>query len=159
MNRIAIAAAALAAASAGIAFAQQGPKPEDEIRYRQSVMNVIGRAMGPMGAMAQGKAPFNAAVAQKNSALVESLIALPYNSFGPGTDKGAPTKADPKIWTESAKFKQIRRGRAEGRGQPRRHREGRRRGEVQGRVRRGRRRRARAATTTSARRNSATDQA
>jgi cytochrome c556 len=105
MNRIAIAAAVLAAASTGIAFAQQGPKPEDEIRYRQSVMNVIGRAMGPMGAMAQGKAPFNAAVAQKNSALVESLIALPYNSFGPGTDKGAPTKADPKVWTESAKFK------------------------------------------------------
>jgi cytochrome c556 len=107
MNRIAIAAAALAAASAGIAFAQQGPKPEDEIRYRQSVMNVMGRAMGPMGAMAQGKAPFNAAVAQKNSALVESLIGLPWNSFGPGTDKGAPSKADPKIWTESAKFKKA----------------------------------------------------
>lgn len=110
MNRIAIAAAALAAASAGIAFAQQGPKPEDEIRYRQSVMNVMGRAMGPMGAMAQGKAPFNAAVAQKNSALVESLVGLPWNSFGPGTDKGAPTKADPKIWTESAKFKQAAEG-------------------------------------------------
>jgi cytochrome c556 len=107
MNRIAIAAAALAAASAGIAFAQQGPKPEDEIRYRQSVMNVIGRAVGPMGAMAQGKAPFNASVAQKNSALVESLIGLPWNSFGPGNDKGAPTKADPKIWTDSAKFKQA----------------------------------------------------
>jgi cytochrome c556 len=110
MNRIAIAAAALAAASAGIAFAQQGPKPEDEIRYRQSVMNVMGRAMGPMGAMAQGKAPFNAAVVQKNSALVDSLIALPFNSFGPGTDKGAPTKADPKIWSESAKFKQAAEG-------------------------------------------------
>lgn len=110
MNRIALAAAALAAASAGIAFAQQGPKPEDEIRYRQSVMNVMGRAMGPMGAMAQGKAPFNAAVVQKNSALVESLIGLPFNSFGPGTDKGAPTKADPKIWSESAKFKQAAEG-------------------------------------------------
>jgi len=107
---IATAAAALAAASAGIAFAQQGPKPEDEIRYRQSVMNVIGRAVGPMGAMAQGKAPFNAAVVQKNSALVESLIGLPFNSFGPGTDKGAPTKADPKVWSESAKFKQAAEG-------------------------------------------------
>jgi cytochrome c556 len=110
MNRIAIAAAALAATCAGIAFAQQGPKPEDEIRYRQSVMNVIGRAVGPMGAMAQGKAPFNAAVVQKNSALVESLIGLPFGSFGPGTDKGAPTKADPKIWTESAKFRQAGEG-------------------------------------------------
>jgi cytochrome c556 len=106
MKRFAFAAAVLAATSAGIASAQQGPKPEDEIRYRQSVMNVIGRAMGPMGAMAQGKAPFNAAVAQKNSALVETLLALPWNSFGPGTDKGAPTKADPKIWQDTARFKQ-----------------------------------------------------
>ena len=105
MNRIALVVVVLAAASATLAMAQQ--KPEDEIRYRQSVMNVIGRAMGPMGAMAQGKAPFNAAVAQKNSALVESLMGLPWNSFGPGTDKGAPTKASPKIWQETARFKEA----------------------------------------------------
>lgn len=103
--RAALAAAIFAAASTGIASAQ-GPKPEDEIRYRQSVMNVIGRAMGPMGAMAQGKAPFNAAVAQKNSALVESLIGLPWSSFGPGTEKGAPNRAHANIWKEPAKFKQ-----------------------------------------------------
>jgi cytochrome c556 len=105
MIRIALAAATLAVAASSLALAQQ--KPEDEIRYRQSVMNVIGRAMGPMGAMAQGKAPFNAAVAQKNSALVETLIGLPFGSFGPGTDKGAPTKAGPKIWQEPAKFKEA----------------------------------------------------
>jgi cytochrome c556 len=99
--------AAVAAASEGFAFAQQGPKPEDEIRYRQSVMVVIGRAMGPLAAMAQGKAPFNAAVVQKNSVLIDSLIGLHWNSFGPGTDKGAPTKADPKIWVETEKFRQA----------------------------------------------------
>ena len=103
--RAALAVAILAATSAGIASAQ-GPKPDDEIRYRQSVMHVIGRAMGPMGAMAQGKAPFNAAVAQKNSALVDSLLGLPWGSFGPGTDKGAPNKAGAKIWSDAAKFKQ-----------------------------------------------------
>ncbi|HEX5628922.1 MAG TPA: cytochrome c, partial [Usitatibacteraceae bacterium] len=86
--------------------AQQGPKPESEIRYRQSVMNVTGRAMGPMGAMAQGKAPFNAALAQKNSALVETMLGLPWGSFGPGTEKGAPTKADLKVWKEADKFRQ-----------------------------------------------------
>lgn len=103
-TRIALAAAVVA--TIGTASAQQGPKPEDEIRYRQSVMNVIGRAMGPMGAMAQGKAPFNAAVAQKNSALVDTLLTLPWNSFGPGTDKGARNKADAKIWKDAAGFKQ-----------------------------------------------------
>lgn len=107
MKRIALAAAVLAATTTGLASAQQGPKPEAEIRYRQSVMNVTGRAMGPMGAMAQGKAPFNAAVAQKNSALVETMLGLPWNSFGPGTDKGAPSKADLKVWKETAKFKQA----------------------------------------------------
>ena len=107
MKRFALAAAILAATTSGIASAQQGPKPEDEIRYRQSVMTVIGRAMGPMGAMAQGKAPFNAAVVRKNSALIDSLAGLPWNSFGPGTDKGAPTKADAKVWSEAGKFKQA----------------------------------------------------
>jgi cytochrome c556 len=106
MKRIALAAAVLAATAASLATAQQGPKPEAEIRYRQSVMNVTGRAMGPMGAMAQGKAPFNAAVVQKNSALVETMLGLPWDSFGPGTDKGAPTRADLKVWSETAKFKQ-----------------------------------------------------
>ena len=101
-RRIAIAAVLVAAAS-GTAIAQQ--RPDREIRYRQSVMNVIGRAMGPMGAMAQGKIAFNAAVAQKNSALVETLIALPWDAFAPGTDKGAPTRASDKIWKEMPKFK------------------------------------------------------
>lgn len=104
-KNVATAAVLFAATVSGLAFAQA--KPEDEIRYRQSVMNVIGRAMGPMGAMAQGKAPFNAAVAQKNSALVETLLALPFNSFGPGTDKGAPNKADAKIWKDAAGFKKA----------------------------------------------------
>lgn len=105
MKRLIVATALLSTTVAGLAFAQQ--KPEDEIRYRQSVMNVIGRAMAPMGAMAQGKAPFNAAVAQRNSALVETLLSLPWNSFGPGTDKGAPTKAAPKVWAEAAKFREA----------------------------------------------------
>jgi len=74
MKRTVIAAAVIAAATAGIATAQQGPKPEDEIRYRQSVMNVVGRAMGPMGAMAQGKAPFTRRRAEER-ALIDSLLA------------------------------------------------------------------------------------
>lgn len=105
MKRITLAAAVIAATAASLAVAQQGPKPEEEIQYRQSVMTVIGRAMGPMGAMAQGKAPFNAAAAQKNSALVDTLLSLPWGSFGAGTEKVAPNKAAPAIWKDPAKFK------------------------------------------------------
>jgi cytochrome c556 len=82
-------------------------KPEDEIRYRQSVMNVMGRAFGPMINMAQDKIPYDKNVVAKNTPIVEMMAGLPWNSFGPGTDKGAPTKASPKIWTEQAKFKEA----------------------------------------------------
>lgn len=98
-----LAAAGLALAIAAGALAQG--KPEDEIRYRQSVMNVIGHAFGPMIAMAQGKIPYDKAVVAKNSNLIEALIGLPWPAFGPGTDKGAPTQASKKIWSEPAKFK------------------------------------------------------
>ena len=96
--------AAVACGVAGASFAEV--KPEDEIRYRQSVMNVIGRNFGGvLGAMAKGERPYDQAAAVKAATLVDMLSSLPANSFGPGTDKGAPTKADPKIWKDSAKFK------------------------------------------------------
>jgi cytochrome c556 len=104
-RRIAFAALLIAASSG--ASAQQGPKPEDEIVYRQSVMTVIGRAMGPLGAMAKGKMAFDPAVAQKNASLIDALMELPWHSFGPGTEKGAPTRADTRIWKDSAKFKEA----------------------------------------------------
>jgi cytochrome c556 len=101
LKQITLAAVALALTSS--AFAQV--KPEDEIRYRQSVMNVTGRAFGPMAQMAQDKAPYNKDVVVKNAAIVEMMIGLPWNSFAAGTEKGAPTKADMKVWSENAKFK------------------------------------------------------
>lgn len=97
-----LASFALSVASAAMAQA----KPEDEIRYRQSVMNVIGRNFGGvLAAMAKGERPYDQAAALRAATLVELLSTLPANSFGPGTDKGAPTKADPKIWKEPEKFK------------------------------------------------------
>ncbi|HEY0844981.1 MAG TPA: cytochrome c [Noviherbaspirillum sp.] len=100
-KHLVIALLALCAASTG--FAQV--KPEDEIRYRQSVMNVIGRAFGPMVGMAQNKIPYNKDVVAKNTQIIETLSGLPWNAFGPGTEKGAPTKADMKVWSDSTKFK------------------------------------------------------
>lgn len=95
---------AVAIGVAGVAFAQA--KPEDEIRYRQSVMNVIGRNFGGvLGAMAKGDRPYDQAAAVKAASLVDMLSTLHFDSFGPGTDKGAPTKADPAVWSDPAKFK------------------------------------------------------
>lgn len=105
LKKAVLASFALSVASAAsVAVAQV--KPEDEIRYRQSVMNVIGRNFGGvLGAMAKGERPYDQAAAVRAATLVDMLSTLPANSFGPGTDKGAPTKADPKIWQEPEKFK------------------------------------------------------
>lgn len=80
-------------------------KPEDQIRYRQSVMNVMGRSFGTLGAMAKGEMPYDKEQAVKNAAIVEMMSALPVPAFGPGTEKGAPTKADMKVWSDAEKFK------------------------------------------------------
>lgn len=101
LNQFVIASVAFGIASTAMAQA----KPEDEIRYRQSVMNVVGRAFGPMIGMAQDKIPYNKDVIAKNTNILETIIGLPWASFAAGTDKGAPTKADMKVWSDTAKFK------------------------------------------------------
>ena len=86
--------------------AAQFAKPEDAIKYRQSSLFVMGQHFGRIGAMANGKAPFDAKLAADNADVVVSMAKLPWVGFGPGTDKGGNTKAKPEIWTEQAKFKE-----------------------------------------------------
>ncbi len=101
---------ALALATACITLsapaAAEFAKAEDAIKYRQSALFVMGQHFGRIGAMANGKAPFDAKAAQENADVVASMARLPWTGFGAGTDKGAPTKAKPDIWTEQAKFKE-----------------------------------------------------
>ena len=85
----------------------QFAKPEDAIKYRQSTMSVMATHFGRLGAMANGKAPFDAKLAAENAALVETLSKLPWAAFGDGTDKGGNTKALPEVWKDSAKFKEA----------------------------------------------------
>ena len=85
--------------------AAQFAKPEDAVKYRQSSLFVMGQHFARIGAMANGRVPFDAKVATDNAEIVAAMAKLPWAGFGPGTDKGAPTKAKPEIWTEQAKFK------------------------------------------------------
>lgn len=106
LRHIALAMCAVATtATSATTYAQQAPKPEDQIRYRQSIMNVIGRQFGMLAAMAKGEVPYNKDAAVKAAGLIETLSTLPAPLFGPGLDKGAPTKAGTKIWSEPDKFK------------------------------------------------------
>lgn len=96
----------LAAVAYAVPAAAQFEKPEDAIKYRQSALFVMGQHFGRIGAMANGKIPFDAKAAQENADIVATLAKLPWAGFGPGTDKGRDTKAKPEIWTEQAKFRE-----------------------------------------------------
>lgn len=99
---IALAAALVAVAAPASA---QFAKPEDAIKYRQSALFVMSQHFGRVGAMASGRAPFDAKIAAENADIVAEMAKLPWAAFGPGTDKGN-TKAKPEVWTEQAKFKE-----------------------------------------------------
>lgn len=75
------------------------------MKYRQSALSVMGAHFARIGAMANGRVPFDAKVAADNAELVATLSKLPWAAFGPGTDKVGNTKAKPEIWAEQAKFK------------------------------------------------------
>lgn len=97
----------LALASLGVSLAFAQAKPEDQIKYRQAAMTVTARSVGVLNAIAKGDVPFNKDVAQRHAATIADISDLPFQAgaFGPGTDKAAPTKADPKVWSEPEKFK------------------------------------------------------
>ena len=106
MNRSLLAAAAAAVGLAvALPAAAQWQKPEDAIKYRQSVLTVIANHFGRIGAMAQGRVPFDAKAAAENAAIVSDLAKLPWAAFGEGTDKGMPNRSKPEIWKDAAKFK------------------------------------------------------
>jgi len=83
----------------------QFAKPEDAIKYRQSALFVMSQHFGRIGAMVNGRVPFDAKVAAENAEVVAELAVLPWAAFGPGTDKGN-TKAKAEIWTDQVKFKE-----------------------------------------------------
>lgn len=99
----AFAAAIVASSLLSTPAMAQFQKPEDAIKYRKAALTVMGNHFSRIGAMANGRVPFDAAVAANSAAVVESLSKLPWEGFGPGTDKG-DTRAKAEIWTEKAKF-------------------------------------------------------
>ena len=103
-----VASLALAAATFAVATtaSAQFAKPEDALKYRQSVMFVMSQHFGRIGAMVNGKAPYDAKGAVENAEVVSMMSHLPWPAFAASTKDLKPTKAKPDIWTEEAKFKE-----------------------------------------------------
>jgi cytochrome c556 len=99
-------ASALLMLAMGLPAQAQFAKPEDAIKYRKASFTVMAAHFGRLGAMANGRAPYDAKSAADNADVVATLSKLPWGAFGEGTDKG-DTRAKPEIWKEAAKYKEA----------------------------------------------------
>jgi len=93
---------ALGAGSAFNAFAQA--KPEVLVDQRIAAMRLQGKYLFPLVAMAQGKAPYDAAIVARNAGYLDVLIRLAWDGFAPST-QGVKSRALPEIYSDPAKFK------------------------------------------------------
>ena len=98
---LAVGALTLAAA---LPAAAQFQKPEDAVKYRQSAFTVMASHFGRIGAMANGRVPFDAAAAQANADIAVTMSKLPFAAFVDGTDKVGNTKAKADVWSKRADF-------------------------------------------------------
>jgi cytochrome c556 len=105
MKKFAVLALAAVAGALCTPALAQFAKPEDAIKYRQSALFIMAQNVGRIGAMAQGRVPFDAKVAADSAATAEFMSKLPWSAFVDGSQKGSiPTRAKPEIWAEKAKF-------------------------------------------------------
>ena len=104
MKRLLFVATTLVGLATALPAAAQFQKPEDAIKYRQSALSVMGAHFGRIGAMVNGRIPFDAAAAAANAEIVVVMSKLPFVAFIDGTQTGLNTRAKPEIWTERDKF-------------------------------------------------------
>jgi cytochrome c556 len=104
MKKPILALAAVAGLMTALPAAAQFAKPEDAIKYRKAAFTVMGSHFGRIGAMVNGRIPFDAKAAAEHAEVALLVSKLPYTAFVEGTDKG-DTKAKPEIWTEGDKFR------------------------------------------------------
>ena len=87
-----------------------GEKPSKaqlEVEYRQGLYAVIGGNFAPLGAMAGGKAPFNAAEAKLRAERVAFLAPMLKEAFPADSNGVAHTAAKPEVWTDTEGFNQA----------------------------------------------------
>ena len=102
-------AAAVLAVAVGMGYGAQvlaQAKPDVMVKQRQAAMTLIGKYWGPLGGMAQGRVPYDAAVVQRNAGYLDVLDKMPWDGFHENT-KGEKSAALPAIWEKPGEFKQA----------------------------------------------------
>lgn len=107
MNKRLFAAGLIVALGAGFALpAAAQVKPEVLVKQRQAKMTLQAKYVGPLAAMAQGKAPYDANVVARNAGFLEALSQMAWDGFDAST-QGVKSEALPAIWQNPDKFKQA----------------------------------------------------
>jgi cytochrome c556 len=107
MKKLFTSALLLAAATIAVPAHAQFAKGEDAVQYRQSAFRVLGHHFGRLGAMANGKMPYNAAVAAADGDVIAAVAKLPATGFVPGSESGHDTRALPALWKDLPKVKEL----------------------------------------------------
>jgi len=100
-------AGALTIASAAYAGGHLTQDQQRAVDARQSHMTLYGFNLGPLGAMAQDKIPYDAEVAAVAAANLAALANMSHDAYWvEGTDSsGEGTRAKAEIWTDMEGFK------------------------------------------------------
>lgn len=104
MKHLLLAVTTVAGLAVSLPAAAQFQKPEDAVKYRQSSMFVLANHFGRIGAMVNGKAPYDAGAAAANAEVVATMSRLPFIAFVEGTSSTDKGKASAKIWSARADF-------------------------------------------------------
>ncbi|MCJ8314507.1 MAG: cytochrome c [Saccharospirillaceae bacterium] len=86
-------------------FSHAATDEEKALRFRQSVMNVVGYSAGNMGAMVKGKMDYDQAEFLRHAINLNAMLRLAQDAFVEGSNVG-DSKAKDIIWTQRGKFDQ-----------------------------------------------------
>jgi cytochrome c556 len=86
-----------------VGAAEGAPKPDDAVHYRQGILMGLGWNIGPMGAMVQGKVPFDKERFAFLAARAAQLAPMVAEGFDV-TTKDAKSEALPKLWNNLPDF-------------------------------------------------------
>ena len=104
-RRLALPALLACSVLASAAHAQAQPtKGEQALKYRKAVYQAIAWNFGPLGAMAQGKAPFDATEFAMRARRVEFLTPMLAESYSPETQGLADSRLKAHMWKNRADF-------------------------------------------------------
>jgi cytochrome c556 len=104
-TRLSVTAAALLTATSLAANAQDADPKKEAVKYRQSVMTIVGWNFKPMGAMVKGDRPFDARAFAAHAKDLTAVSSVNILAGFPEDSDGKDSKAKAEIWLKWDDFK------------------------------------------------------